>query len=77
MKVRVKNTSGVIAFFTQLQLTDELGTPVRPAFFTDNFFSLLPGETREVVVDTKKTDGTQYRIVVKGWNQSRQDILVK
>ncbi|MGM9673504.1 MAG: glycosyl hydrolase 2 galactose-binding domain-containing protein [Bacteroidaceae bacterium] len=77
VKVRVKNTSGVIAFFTQLQLTDEMGTPVRPAFFTDNFFSLLPGETREVMVDTKKTDGTQYRIVVKGWNQSRQDILVK
>ena len=37
---------------TQLQFLDKAGKPVRPSFYTDNFFSLLPGETKQVVIDT-------------------------
>lgn len=44
--VTVKNTSGRIAFFNQLQLLDEKGSPIRPSFYTDNFFTLMPGEKK-------------------------------
>ena len=59
-----------IAFFTQLQFLDEAGKPVRPSFYTDNLFSLLPGETKQVLIDTsvdKVTEG-EFSLTVGGWN---------
>jgi exo-1,4-beta-D-glucosaminidase len=48
---------------------DESGKPVRPSFYTDNFFSLLPGESKEVVIDTALEDmSKEATFVVKGWN---------
>ena len=34
------NTSSKIAFFNRLQLTDAEGHPVRPSFYSDNYFTL-------------------------------------
>lgn len=68
--IEIKNPGKQIAFFTQLQLLDEALKPVRPSFYTDNFFSLLPGETKQVAIETytigKSLD--QVKLVVKGWN---------
>ena len=69
VKAILKNTSSALAFFAQLQLLDENGTPVRPSFYTDNFFSLLPGESKEVVIETALEDmPKEATFVVKGWN---------
>lgn len=46
VEMDVINRSGGIAFFTQLQFLDGDDKPVRPSFYTDNFFSLLPGEKK-------------------------------
>lgn len=54
----------------QLQFLDKAGKPVRPSFYTDNFFSLLPGETKQVFIDTsvdKVTEG-EFSLTVGGWN---------
>ena len=70
IEVSLKNTSSRIAFFTQLQFLDKAGKPVRPSFYTDNFFSLLPGETKQVLIDTsvdKVTEG-EFSLTVGGWN---------
>ncbi|MDR3250771.1 MAG: glycoside hydrolase family 2 [Tannerella sp.] len=68
--ITLKNKSSNIAFFNQIQLLDNKSFPVRPSFFTDNFFSLLPGESRSVTIETavKNLNGTDARLVVKGWN---------
>jgi hypothetical protein len=52
--VEVKNSSSAIAFFTQLQLLNSEDKPVRPGFYADNFFSLLPGESRSITIETRK-----------------------
>ncbi len=65
--IQVRNTSRTIAFFTQLQLLDGHGKPVRPSYYTDNFFSLLPGESRKITVETAK-ENLSRTLVVKGWN---------
>lgn len=36
--VTLRNGGQALAFFTQLQLLDAGGKPVRPSFYTDNFF---------------------------------------
>jgi hypothetical protein len=58
-----------LAFFTQLQLLDENKKPVRPSFYTDNFFSLLPGESKTILIETALEDmPAKPTFVVKGWN---------
>jgi len=46
---------------------------VRPSFYTDNFFSLLPGERRRVTVETEAANlAGGAELVVKGWNAAPQ-----
>ena len=66
----LKNSNRAISFFTQLQWLDAAGKPVRPSFYTDNFFSMMPGETRKVTIETNKRDlpAGAYSLVLKGFN---------
>jgi hypothetical protein len=69
--IQLKNVSSSIAFFNQLQLQNKKGSPIRPSFYTDNFFSLLPGESKSVSIETelKNLDNNEKPVlVVKGWN---------
>jgi mannosylglycoprotein endo-beta-mannosidase len=68
--VSVKNTSRELAFMVWLRLQDETtGKPVRPAFYDDNFFSLLPGEMRKIrVCFGDNAAPEKARLVVDGWN---------
>jgi len=68
--LEIKNNTKVIAFFTQLQLLDKAKKPVRPSFYTDNFFSLLPGETKHVQIETGNQILSEQgnTIVIKGYN---------
>ncbi len=76
--LEVKNTSSAIAFFTQLQFLDEVKKAVRPSFYTDNFFSLLPGESRKVTIETAVGNlPVKKTLVVKGWNVTKQEYLLK
>ena len=69
VELNVKNPSSGLAFFIQLQYLDGQGKPVRPSFYTDNFFSLLPGESRKIKIETALGKlPEQGKIVVKGWN---------
>ena len=71
--IDLKNSRGAIAFFSQLQWLDSSGKPVRPSFYTDNFFSLLPGESRSVTIETSLDNlpAGDYTLVLKGFNMTR------
>src|SRR4051812_7425988 len=47
-RVKLKNTSGTIAFFIRLKVNGAGGQEILPSYWDDNYFSLLPGEEREV-----------------------------
>jgi hypothetical protein len=70
--VRVSNTGRSIAFFIHLQVKQGPGEQdVRPVIWQDNYFSLLPRESREVTAtyalrDLSKTGA----LAVDGWNVS-------
>ena len=78
IELDINNSSNVIAFFTQIQLLDQAGRPVRPSFYTDNFFSLLPGEGKHVSIETAEENSIldNARIVVKGYNSQSNSILL-
>lgn len=64
-EVTLKNTSEVLAFGLELQLSHK-GEPVLPVLWDDNDFALLPGETRTVKATFAK--GATPEVALKGWN---------
>ena len=52
VNVRVINTGKAVAGAVKLQLIERAtNTRVLPAYFSDGWFNLLPGESRDVVLD--------------------------
>jgi len=77
--VALKNTARTVAFFTRLQWLDAEGKAVRPSFYSDNFFCLMPGESRTVDINNLRRDlpaGT-YTLVVGGFHQKEQRFKVE
>jgi mannosylglycoprotein endo-beta-mannosidase len=78
--VAVKNLSPSLAFMTWLRLQhSDDAKPVRPAFYGDNFFSLLPGESRTVRIafSNRAANPKRVQLLVDGWNIERQTHPVK
>jgi beta-galactosidase/beta-glucuronidase len=76
VRVQLKNTGNAVALMTKLTLTDEHGERVLPAYYSDNYVSLLPGETREVVIDYRSASRAKVEVRVRGWNVAPGNIPV-
>lgn len=69
--VKVRNPSDRLAFFIHLAAVRETdGLEIAPAFWSDNCFALLPGESRTVHARfySRDLDGSPARIKIGGWN---------
>lgn len=56
-EVRVKNPTNSLAFMNRLMISkDQSGDEVLPTFWSDNFFSLLPGEEKVITARFTKED---------------------
>lgn len=75
--VTVKNPTSSLAFMVWLRLQQADCKPVRPAFYDDNFFSLLPGESRlvRIAFADKAADPGQVRLLIDGWNAKKEVVL--
>jgi len=71
IQLKVKNTTGTIAFFNFFDVLDsQSGMPVLPVFWSDNYVTLLPGEERmyEAKFFLSDLKGEKPLIEVRGWN---------
>ncbi len=71
INVTLTNSSSVVALMIHLQLRDAVsGQRVLPVFYSDNYISLLPGESRAltIVTDTNYLQGDAPLVSVDGWN---------
>ena len=66
----LENAGSTAAIELKLTLLQADGkTRVLPAFYSDNYVSLLPGENKEIVVAYPKTAAVGgVRIGLRGWN---------
>ena len=70
-RVRIHNPTEHLAFMVHLAVTKGAdGLEVTPTFWEDNYFSLLPGETRTVTCAfaSADLDGAPPVVRVEGWN---------
>ncbi len=73
--LKISNNSKVIAFFVNPGLMADK-EEVLPAFWSANYFTLAPGESISVSVSapSKKLNGRNTQIIVKGWNVDERGI---
>ena len=63
--VELKNPSDKIAFFIEMQVIDKnTQESVLPVFWSDNYISLLPGETRSYTAKFAKTNHADLELVL-------------
>ncbi len=71
LDVTLRNPGTTVALMTHLQLRRKTaGTRVLPVFYSGNYISLAPGESRTVTIDAALADlgGDQPLVTVDGWN---------
>jgi len=59
-----------VAFFNRIALINKQTTQrILPAFFSDNYISILPGESKTITIEYNSKDAATEKIVeVYGWN---------
>lgn len=70
VRLRLHNPSAHLAFEIRLALNNENGGEILPVLWEDNYFELMPGETRGVAVRyaSAKALAGHPQLVVSGWN---------
>jgi hypothetical protein len=71
LHVELKNDTVIPAVLAHVQLRRRTsGKRVLPVFYSDNYISLLPGESKSIQIVASKSDlaGEQPLVVVDGWN---------
>jgi hypothetical protein len=70
LRVILHNPTGSIALMAHVQLRRKAGERVLPVFYTDNYVSLVPGETKTIEMEAAASEfkGEAALIVVDGWN---------
>ncbi len=70
LAITLHNPTQSIALMAHVQLRRKSGERVLPVFYTDNYVSLLPNETRTIAIEAAQSDfkGEDPLIVLDGWN---------
>jgi hypothetical protein len=78
VRVDLKNTGTAAALANKLTLLNASdGSRILPAYYTDNYVSLLPGESREIEIEypAKSAMGTA-QVALRGWNLATQVVRI-
>ncbi len=79
INVTLSNAAGKpIAFFNRISLIDATTKQrVLPTFFSDNYVSVLPGESKTITIDYKPSANGNLAVEVEGWNVDRKEVTVE
>jgi hypothetical protein len=79
VEVTISNAKGnPIAFFTRLSLINtKTKQRILPAFYSDNYISVLPGETKKITIDYTPAANENAAVEVEGWNVEERVIGIQ
>jgi beta-galactosidase/beta-glucuronidase len=75
--VSVANTNKAVALMVRIKLMDPVtGLLVAPVIYSENYFSLIPGESRQIALEcrAKKVAGKEVKVMVEGWNVTSKEL---
>ncbi|TDW95976.1 glycosyl hydrolase family 2 [Dinghuibacter silviterrae] len=67
-EVVLHNPGRIPAFFIRLSVTDNRGHRLLPSFYSDNYISLMPGETGKVKLEFPVSKNGLRNLCLDGWN---------
>ena len=78
IRVHLANTGSTVALENKLTLLNAGdGSRILPAYFGDNYVSLLPGETRDIEIEFPASAAHgAAQLTIRGWNLAPQTIAV-
>jgi Glycosyl hydrolase 2 galactose-binding domain-like/Exo-beta-D-glucosaminidase Ig-fold domain/Glycosyl hydrolases family 2/Glycosyl hydrolases family 2, TIM barrel domain len=78
VQVELHNTGTAASIENKLTLLNAAdGSRILPAYFTDNYVSLLPGETRTIEIDYPPDSAHgAAQLAIRGWNLASQTIPI-
>lgn len=66
-----------VAFFNRISLIDsKTGKRILPAFYDDNYVSVIPGGTKTVIIDYNPRNNEKPQIEVRGWNTNLSTVSI-
>jgi len=70
LAITLHNPTHSIALMAHVQLRGKSGERVLPVFYSDNYVTLLPDETKTIAIEAAQNDfnGEDPLIVLDGWN---------
>jgi hypothetical protein len=75
--VDLRNTGTAVSLASKLTLLNADGSRILPAYYTDNYVSLLPGESREIEIEyLAKSANGPAQLALRGWNLAKQVVPV-
>ena len=76
--VKLQNTGTVVSLSNKLTLLNAAdGARILPAYYSDNYVSLLPGESREIDIEyPAKAGNIGTQLVIRGWNLAQRSTSV-
>jgi mannosylglycoprotein endo-beta-mannosidase len=79
IEVTIRNPKGnPVAFFNRLSLINpETKQRILPTFYSDNYISVLPGESQKIIIDYNPEKNVQPKLELYGWNVEQQLIDIK
>jgi hypothetical protein len=66
--VTLRDTGTQPILAAKLTLLDDHGERILPAFYSDNYVTLLPGEPRRIEIRFSRSRAAGARVGVRGWN---------
>ncbi len=74
--ITLKNNGRAPALLAKVTLLDAAGDRVLPAFYSDNYVSLLPGESRTITAQCPAAGSRCAAISLRGWNVAPAKIMM-
>jgi len=74
IQLQLQNTSQTLAFQVSAAVRTHSGDLVAPVFWSDNYVSLLPGESRVLTAVLPKNAPADPMVLLSGWNVSLQTL---
>jgi Exo-beta-D-glucosaminidase Ig-fold domain/Glycosyl hydrolases family 2/Concanavalin A-like lectin/glucanases superfamily/Glycosyl hydrolases family 2, TIM barrel domain/Glycosyl hydrolases family 2, sugar binding domain len=77
VQVALQNPGATVSLQDKLTLLNADGSRILPVYYSDNYVSLLPGETREIAIEYPASAAAgATQLAIRGWNAIPKTIAV-
>lgn len=78
VQVQLRNAGSTVSLLDKLTLLDTNGQRVLPAYYSDNYVSLLPGESLMIDIEySANATSEASKLAIRGWNMATEIVSIE